>query len=124
MAFEVGKRVVAERVSGSQAPFWVSLRRCSEATLASRLDPLGRRPREHLDAREQRPSSWARPYAPEAKDTTQALTDLRGSRAAARSTELARLSPRGSKSQAPGMMLSDLVALPATRRMIGVENLT
>jgi hypothetical protein len=79
MVFDVGKRVVAGSPSQRIAdPARVSLRRYSEAILASLSDPLGRRPRGHLHARERRPSSWAKPQAAEASGTTQAPIDLRG----------------------------------------------
>jgi hypothetical protein len=78
MAFEVGKRVIAESESTDRRPRSGVVEEVLRGDpLASLSDPLGRRSREQLHASDRRPSSWARSQAAQASGTTPALTDLR-----------------------------------------------
>ena len=78
MAFEVGKRVVAESESPSRRP------RCGVVEEVLRGEPsppvshpLGRRPREHLHARERSPPSRTAPEKTTTIDAAETLTRAR-----------------------------------------------
>ena len=82
MAFLVGKRVVAE--SESTSPPTPQRRRCASVArrpLAPVSHPLGRRPREHLHARERSPASRTTPEKATTTDAAQTLNKTQAIRA-------------------------------------------
>jgi hypothetical protein len=79
MAFEVGKRVVAESESTDRRPRSGVVEQVltKGRPVASLPDPLGRRPREHLHARQRCPPGRTTAQRAAASGITETLTNLR-----------------------------------------------